>query len=132
MLKFDSKPYNTAVEFIKNDDVTIDLLLNLYMLYKRADQEKVKNDDSRVPIPYYLIDFFAKYECEDRNPSNISAQLDDIVKINHIIKCYTGVTKGYMNRYSNDYNVDYNKMIKQPVKYDIVDEIRKIAISMGF
>lgn len=37
-----------------------------------------------------------------------------------------------MNRYSNDYNVDYNKMIKQPVKYDIVDEIRKIAISMGF
>lgn len=42
MLKFDSKPYNTAVEFIKNDDVTIDLLLNLYMLYKRADQEKVK------------------------------------------------------------------------------------------
>lgn len=132
MLKFDSKPYNTAVEFIKNDDVTIDLILNLYMLYKRADQEKVKNDDSRVPIPYYLIDFFAKYECEDRNPSNISAQLDDIVKINHIIKCYTGVTKGYMNRYSNDYNVDYNKMIKQPVKYDIVDEIRKIAISMGF
>ena len=132
MLKFDSKPYNTAVEFIKNDDVTIDLLLNLYMLYKRADQEKVKNDDSRVPIPYYLIDFFAKYECEDRNPSNISAQLDGIVKINHIIKCYTGVTKGYMNRYSNDYNVDYNKMIKQPVKYDIVDEIRKIAISMGF
>lgn len=132
MLKFDSKPYNTAVEFIKNDDVTIDLLLNLYMLYKRADQEKVKNDDSRVPIPYYLIDFFAKYECEDRNPSNITTQLDDIVKINHIIKCYTGVTKGYMNRYSNDYNVDYNKMIKQPVKYDIVDEIRKIAISMGF
>lgn len=109
MLKFDSKPYNTAVEFIKNDDVTIDLLLNLYMLYKRADQEKVKNDDSRVPIPYYLIDFFAKYECEDRNPSNISAQLDDIVKINHIIKCYTGVTKGYMNRYSNDYNVDIIK-----------------------
>lgn len=132
MLKFDSKPYNTAVEFIKNDDVTIDLLLNLYMLYKRADQEKVKNDDSRVPIPYYLIDFFAKYECEDRNPSNIVTQLDDIVKINHIIKCYTGVTKGYMNRYSNDYNVDYNKMIKQPVKHDIVDEIRKIAISMGF
>lgn len=132
MLKFDSKPYNTAVEFIKNDDLTIDLLLNLYMLYKRADQEKVKNDDSRVPIPYYLIDFFAKYECEDRNPSNIVTQLDDIVKINHIIKCYTGVTKGYMNRYSNDYNVDYNKMIKQPVKYDIVDEIRKIAISMGF
>lgn len=79
-----------------------------------------------------MIDFFAKYECEDRNPSNISAQLDGIVKINHIIKCYTGVTKGYMNRYSNDYNVDYNKMIKQPVKYDIVDEIRKIAISMGF
>ena len=132
MLKFDSKPYNTAVEFIKNDDVTIDLLLNLYMLYKRADQEKVKNDDSRVPIPYYLIDFFAKYECEDRNQSNIATQLDDIVKINHIIKCYTGVTKGYMNRYRNDYNVDYNKMIKQPVKYDIVDEIRKIAISMGF
>ena len=42
MLKFDSEPYNTAVDFIKNDVITIDTLLDLYMLYRKAEQTKKK------------------------------------------------------------------------------------------
>lgn len=125
MLKFDSVPYNTAIKFIRNDNVTIDVLIDLYLIYKRAKQEKLKIKDARTPIPYYLVDFFAKYECNDRSPERISVELSDISKINSIIKLYTAVTKGYTRRYHKTYDVDYNKMIKQSIKYDIVDEFRE-------
>ena len=95
MLKFDSVPYNTAIKFIRNDNVTIDVLIDLYLIYKRAKQEKLKIKDARTPIPYYLVDSFAKYECNDRSPERISVELSDISKINSIIKLYTAVTKGY-------------------------------------
>ena len=124
MLKFDSIPYNTAVNFIKNDVVTIDTLTDLYLLYKRAEQEKNKNDDARTPIPYYLIDFFAKYECAERDENNICVELDSKDKIDHIISLYSRVTKGYAKHYSKNFDVEYNKMIKQTVKYDIVDFLR--------
>ena len=124
MLKFDSIPYNTAVEFIKNDIVTIDMLLDLYMLYRRAEQEKSQNDDARTPIPYYLIDFFAKYECKERTLEYISDELQSKDKINSIIKLYSAVTRAYANQYSKHYDVDYNKMIKQTVKYEIVGDLR--------
>lgn len=124
MLKFDSAPYNTAIRFIKNDNVTMDTLLDLYLLYRRAEQEKVKNDDARTPIPYYLIDFFAKYECNNRNESNIKDELSNTNKIDGIIMLYSRVTKAYAKQYNSQFDVDYNKMIKQNVKYDIVDFLR--------
>lgn len=133
MLKFDSKPYNTAVNFIKNI-VTTDVLIDLYMLYKRAEQEKMSKDDERTPIPYYLIDFFAKYECSDesseRNPHKITKELATTEQINRIVKLYTSVTKGYAKRYYKDFDVDYNKMIKQSIRYDIVDELREMSVTM--
>ena len=125
MLKFDSVPYNTAIEFIRNDNVTIDVLIDLYLIYKRAEQEKLQTNDARTPIPYYLVDFFAKYECGDRTVERISEELSDESKINAIIRLYTAITKGYTTRYHKNYDVDYNKMIKQSIKYDIVDELRE-------
>ena len=129
MLRFDSIPYNTAVNFIiKNDIVTIDVLIDLYMLYKRAEQEKIVNDDARTPIPYYLIDFFAKYECSNRNAENIAKELETSEKINNVIKLYSSVTKGYANHYLKKLDIDYNKMIKQSIKYDIVDDLRDMLL----
>ena len=126
MLKFDSEPYNTAVEFIKNDTITIDTLLDLYMLYKKAEQTKKETDDARAPIPYYLIDFFARYECKNRDYKEIKNQLSDNQKIENIIDLYKKVSKAYAKRYNQEFDVDYNKMIKQTIKYNIVDDLRDI------
>ncbi len=128
MLRFDSTPYNTAVDFIKNDNVTMDSLIDLYLLYKRAEQEKAKNEDARTPIPYYLIDFFAKFECENRDESKIKNELSNHDIINSIIELYSRVTKAYAKQYYKRFGVDYNKMIKQTVKYDIVDDLRDTFI----
>lgn len=124
MLKFNSEQYNMAINFIKN--VTIDALLDLYLLYKRADDEKNKKSDSRAPIPYYLIDCFARYECKERTANLILTELSSNDKIEHIIKLYTAVTKAYAKEYYAKYSVDYNKMIKQPIKYEILDNQRDI------
>ena len=122
MLKFNSTEYNTAVQFIK--DTTIEVLLELYMLYKRAEKTKKENTDSRYPIPYYLVDGFAKYECSGRDKNFICSSLSDNEKIERIIKLYSAVTKAYTKEYYNKNQIDYNKMIKRPIDYDMFDSQR--------
>lgn len=124
MLKFGTEQYNKATEFIKSGEVTNDTLLELYLLYKRAEQEKKLNDDQRAPIPYYLIDGFAKHECKNRNVALITYALNCKEKIHQIIKLYTVVTKAYSKEYSKNYEIDYNKMIKRPIDYSTFDSLR--------
>jgi hypothetical protein len=124
MLKFGTEQYNKATEFIKSGEVTNDTLLELYLLYKRAEQEKKLNDDQRAPIPYYLIDGFAKHECKNRNAALITYSLNCKEKIHQIIKLYTAVTKAYSKEYSKNYEIDYNKMIKRPIDYSTFDSLR--------
>ena len=124
MLKQGSKEYNTAIDFIESPIVTIDVLIELFLLYKIAEITKKNSDDMRSPIPYYLIDMFAKYECHNRNKSLIIESLNDTKKIKQIIKLYKAVSKAYIRSYSQDSGIDYNKIIKQPVKYDNIDMTR--------
>lgn len=130
ILKFGSEQYITAIDFIKNGSLTNDILLDLYLLYKRAEQTKKERNDSRTPIPYYLIDGFAKYECENRNPEKIQNQLSDRNKINKIINLYTAVTKAYTKEYFKKYKIDYNKMIKRVIEYDIFDSQRDTLVDI--
>ena len=125
MLKYNSEQYNIAINFIKSIN-SIDTLLDLYLLYKRAEEEKGKKSDSRAPIPYYLVDCFARYECKERTAKLILQELSSNDKIEYIIKLYTAVTKAYTKEYFSKNNVDYNKMIKQPIKYEILDSQRDI------
>lgn len=102
MLKFGSEQYQTAINFIKSGYVTNEVMLDLYMLYKRAEQTKKEKNDSRTPIPYYLIDGFAKYECDGRNPAKIVEQLQDKDKVNKVVNLYTAVSKAYASRLNNN------------------------------
>lgn len=130
MLKFGSEQYQTAINFIKNGQVTNEVMLDLYMLYKRAEQTKKEKNDSRTPIPYYLIDGFAKYECCGRNPEKIVEQLCNKNKVNKVINLYTAVSKAYAREYFKKFNIDYNKMIKRNVEYDIFDSQRDTLIDV--
>lgn len=35
--------------------LTIDNMIRLYYMYKKAEQERVQSLDKRTPIPYYII-----------------------------------------------------------------------------
>ncbi len=130
MLKFGSEQYKTAIDFIKDGNVTNDTMIDLYMLYKRAEQTKKEKNDSRNPIPYYLIDGFAKYECEGRKTEKIIEQLNSTEKINKIVSLYTAVSKAYTREYYKKFNIDYNKMIKRSVEYDIFDSQRDTLVDV--
>lgn len=126
LLKDTTKQYQTAVDFIKDNSVTTDLLIDLYLLYKKADLCKSNSEENRFPIPYYLIDGFAKYECNERISNQISKQLSDHQSIENIIKLYTAVTKAYTRDINETNIIDYNKMIKQPVNYKSLGKQRDI------
>lgn len=128
MLKYGSEQYNTAIKFITT--VTNNVILDLYLLYKKAEITKKASDDNRTPIPYYFIDSFAKYECEERNTEKIPSLLTSKEAIDKLIKFYTSVTKGYYKNYSKQNNMEYNTMIKKPVDYNILEQMRDMAKSM--
>ena len=117
--------YQAATEFIKDDRVTTDLLIDLYLLYKKADLYRSNNSENRFPITYYLVDAFAKYECNERKPDEILKELSNSQNIEKIIRQYAFVTSAYTNNFKKK-AIDYNKMIKQPVDYQILGEFREI------
>lgn len=94
------------------------------MLYRKADLCKSNSEENRFPIPYYLIDAFAKYECNERTPYQISEQLNNSKNIETIIKLYAAVTKAYTKEFNESNIIDYNKMIKQPVNYQLLGRLR--------
>lgn len=126
LLKDTTKQYQTAVDFIKDNSVTTDLLIDLYLLYKKADLCKSNSEENRFPIPYYLIDGFAKYECNERTPNQIPERLNNNQNIENIIKLYTAITKAYTREVNETNIIDYNKMIKQPVNYKSLGKQRDI------
>lgn len=123
MLKFESKQYETGINFIKNNKIST--ILDLYLLYKRAELEKKASSDSRSPISYYLIDGFALYECNERKPDMISKELSNQASINNIVKLYQLVSVTYSEQYYNINKIDYNKMIKQPIDRELFTSQRK-------
>jgi len=126
LLKYNTTQYNKAIEFIKNPEVTIDALIDMYLLYKKADICKSNSQENRFPIPYYLIDAFAKYECNNRTPMLISSNLESDSQIDKIIQLYTMVTKAYTKSIKQATDIEYNQMIKKPLDYQVLENQRDV------
>lgn len=130
LLKVKSSVYKITTDFLKNDDVTVDLLLDLWLLYYSAELAKKESSDGRTPIPYYLIDCFAKYNCNERYIKNISIELSSQDRILNILKKYSNVTKAYSKNYYDQYGIDYNLMIKRPIEYSIIELYNNVFSDM--
>ena len=129
LLKADSSQHQTVLGFLKNADVTNNDKLNLLLLYLRAESEK-KKKDNKSPNPFYLIYWFAHYEC-DSDPSKISENLSSRNSVNNIVKKYTLMFKQYYRKWSekND-GKDYNTMIKAPIDTDIQKDCYNIVTDL--
>lgn len=121
LLKVNSNAYNITTEFLKDDQVTTNVLIDLWLLYSVAENNKKNSEDGKTPITYYLIDCFAKYNCDNRNISMIETELEDYDKIHSIIDLYSRVTKAYTLEYNRINSVEYNLMIKKPIEYSILE-----------
>lgn len=125
LLKITEDRHKKVVDFIKSGSVTTDALLDLYLLYMRAEKAKKENEKagstSKI-VPFYLVDCFARYDCLGRQAKNILGILKDRDTINAIIKKYSQVTALYTNNYIKSNNLDYTAMIKKPIDTAIMDE----------
>ena len=125
MLKLDTPEYNRAVEFMQK--VTNDVILNLYLLYKKLEEEKKEDENRRTPISYYAIDCFAKFECGDRDSNKIKENLNSASKIEKLIKLSKLTSKNYIRDYKEKYGTEYNMMIKKQIDYDMISKGREQA-----
>lgn len=122
LLKSDSQAYKIVTEFLKNDSVTYSSLIDLWLLYFLSEKHKKQSEDRHTPISYYLIDCFAKYDCDNRSVEMISEKLESYDQIKEIIKLYSAVTKAYTKEYFKIHEIEYNLMIKRAVDYSILEK----------
>ncbi len=125
LLKVDSSLYQTVCDFILNESINVDLLL-LYLLYEKAEKAKSLTDTRRFPVLYFLIEGFAKFECQNKSLS-ISSVLTDSKKIDTIIKIYTEVSERYYEYFKEKYKdtgLDgYNDLTKKEIEPKKFEEI---------
>lgn len=126
LLKLDSQAYKIVTEFLKNDSVTYSSLIDLWLLYFLSEKHKKQSEDRHTPISYYLIDCFAKYDCDNRSVEMISEKLESYDQIKEIIKLYSAVTKAYTKEYFKIHEIEYNLMIKRAVDYSILEKYTSI------
>lgn len=104
--------------------LTIDNMIKLYYMYKKAEQERIESFDKRTPIPYYIIGFLGELIGE-KNADNIQEKLNYIFSDTHIFtetyKYLKTITKSYKRTYERDtIPGDYNAMIKKPIDSDVL------------
>lgn len=121
-----------VLEFIRRDDVTINALCSLWMLYIRAEYERgdgKKRGDGKIPIPLYLIHCLSKYECKG-DPQKITSVLASEEKIKKLISLYKMTITGYFTSWQKKYSGGYNDMIKSQIDDTIMDQSRQMALAM--
>ncbi len=118
LLKPASEQYKSVINFIINDnDVTTNTLINLYLLYYKMYSQRIDTENGQVPIAYYAIDCFAKYECEN-DETKILDCLSDKNKIDDLFKINRNASISYIKYYTKEHDVGYNAMIKKEIEYD--------------
>lgn len=101
--------------------LTIDNMIRLYYMYKKAEQERVQSLDKHTPIPYYIIGFLG----EERSSDNIQEKLNYIFGDTRIFaetyKYLVTITKSYKRMYERSIVPgDYNTMIKKPIDSEVL------------
>lgn len=121
LLKVDSSQNKEIIDFIRNPEITAKDMIYLLLLYWRAETVKKNSVDKKSPNPFYLINWFATFECKG-NPASISPVLNSSEAVNKIIKKYTAIFQAYYKAYSTKYEGrDYNTMIKSQIDENLLE-----------
>lgn len=126
LLKQDSLQHKQVIDFIKNPVVTSNDMVNLYLLYLRAEKDKNASGDKRVPNPFYLIYCFSRYECQG-DPTKISLKLKSKDDIDYIMKKYKLTLAKYYRKWKRKTGKEYNDMIKSQIDIELLDEVKADA-----
>lgn len=102
--------------------ITVDNMIKLYCIYKKAEAERKQSTDKRAPIPYYVVGFLGSLIC-DMTGENIQNSLNFIFSdkkifketYKYLIKVSIIYKRKYEEIHTGDGEGDYNVMIKKPI-----------------
>ena len=102
--------------------LTVENMINLFCLYKKAELERKMSADKRTPIPYYVIGFLGGL-IDKASPESIQRSLNRIFSdketCSEAYRYLVAVSKNYKRTYANSHSEngegDYNVMIKRPI-----------------
>lgn len=104
------------------DYLSIENLIRLFILYKKAENDKKNSEDKKTPVPFYLIGFMG-YFIKIKNFNTLNNMIQILFSYSendfNIIYNYFKVLTQY---YKYRLKVDYNIMIKQKIDNQILDE----------
>lgn len=130
LLVNDSAQNKAVLDFIKCSDVSINDMLELYLLYLRMEREKKALESSKFN-PFYLIYCFGLYECENSIPDRIHSNLENSENIERIITQYKNELSGYYAKWiKQNPGKDYNDMIKSQFDKSIMEDVMVFSRSM--
>lgn len=113
------------------DTLTIDSILNIYLLHQKAEADK-KAGDGRNPIPYYLISFFGDYfRGQDNIKIGLEKVFSDEKSLNTAYSWLKDITTKYFEKYKEVHKEDYNRMIKQKIDEKLLMNIKQQFIEWG-
>lgn len=115
--------------------LTIDNMIRLYCLYKKAENERIQSLDKRTPIPYYIVGFLGELIGE-KSIENIQDKLNYIFSDARIFtetyRYLVTITKGYKRTYEKDIVPgDYNTMIKKAIDNNILNYAIETTDDLG-
>lgn len=102
---------------------TIESMIKLILLYKKAEFDKKNSDDKKSPSPYYLLNFLGFYidkQGIDKQAFLKKISIDDLIII---YKMFKGFSSEYYEKYKNKHNLEYNQMIKHQVDKEIMNDV---------
>ncbi len=129
LLKPGTSQNSMAIEFIKGE-VSINEIVDLYLLYFRAEQEK-KNNDKIKFNPFQLIYCFSRYTCNNGETDKIHMALGSEEEVNKILKFYMlALNTYYVEWKGKDQGKEYNDMIKSQMDLGLLDKCKEIVESI--
>lgn len=109
--------------------LTMDLLLNLWIIYRRVEIERRSNSDklNKLPIPFYVLSFLGSFIENKEESSNIKRFANSFFSqsesdISKQFEFLCDLTSAYTVSFSQEKKLDYNDMIKLPIAYDILNK----------
>ena len=122
VLKQGNELFDTYCSQIQNY-LTIENMINVFCLYKKAENERKTSEDQRTPIPYYVIGFLGSL-VDQTSWESIQRSLNRIFSekavCSEAYRYLVAISKNYKRSYANNHpdngEGEYNVMIKRAVE----------------
>lgn len=125
LLKPTNKEYYQNFSTKLGEFFTIESMVKLIILYKKAENDKRLSDDNKTPAPYYLLNFIG-YDLKKRG---IDKQMFfKNINSEELVVIYNGykiLSKKYSIAFKEKKGLEYNQMVKHKIDLEIMERVLK-------